>query len=205
MFTSCTKRLIGKFHALVVQRRQRNVPKSLIYVQSCCFKLLLFVWFFFMTLSLSLPLPSPSSLMKLPDGGGGSLFHSPYLSPLERERVPRRSGESFKLQLQYRRKILSSRTKPHSKRAKRSDANGRLWGGALRDEPKNGFIGDSALHGCQRSYSANELEGIKRKIGVIRNITSCYRNKYLGPAVQKTAVLLKILNSWYYGYELGYY
>ena len=36
-FASSTKREIGKFHGVVVQRRQRNVQKSVMHVQSCCF------------------------------------------------------------------------------------------------------------------------------------------------------------------------
>ena len=31
------KRENRKFHAVVVQRRQRNVQKSVMHVQSCCF------------------------------------------------------------------------------------------------------------------------------------------------------------------------
>ena len=37
VFTSSTKRENMKFHVVVVQRRQRNVQKSVIHVQSCCF------------------------------------------------------------------------------------------------------------------------------------------------------------------------
>ena len=37
VFTSSTKREIRLFHVLVVQRRQRNVQKSVMHVQSCCF------------------------------------------------------------------------------------------------------------------------------------------------------------------------
>ena len=37
VFTSSTKRKIRLFHVLVVQRRQRNVQKSVMHVQSCCF------------------------------------------------------------------------------------------------------------------------------------------------------------------------
>ena len=36
-FTSSTKREIRHFHVVVVQRRQGNVEKSVIYMQSCCF------------------------------------------------------------------------------------------------------------------------------------------------------------------------
>ena len=35
--TSSTKREIRHFHVVVVQRRQRNVQKSVMHVQSCCF------------------------------------------------------------------------------------------------------------------------------------------------------------------------
>ena len=37
MFTFSTKREIRHFHVVVVQRRQRNVQKSVMHVQSCCF------------------------------------------------------------------------------------------------------------------------------------------------------------------------
>ena len=37
VFPSSTKREIRHFHVVVVQRRQRNVQKSVMYVLSCCF------------------------------------------------------------------------------------------------------------------------------------------------------------------------
>ena len=37
MFPSSTKREIRHFHVVVVQRRLRNVQKSVMHVQSCCF------------------------------------------------------------------------------------------------------------------------------------------------------------------------
>ena len=37
LFPSSTKREIGQFHVVVVQRRLRNVRKSVMHVQSCCF------------------------------------------------------------------------------------------------------------------------------------------------------------------------
>ena len=37
MFPSSTKREFRHFHVVVVQRRQRNVSKSVLHVQSCCF------------------------------------------------------------------------------------------------------------------------------------------------------------------------
>ena len=37
VFPSSTKREIRHFHVVVVQRRLRNVQKSVMYVQSCCF------------------------------------------------------------------------------------------------------------------------------------------------------------------------
>ena len=37
LFPSSTKREIRQFHVVVVQRRQRNVQKSVMHVQSCCF------------------------------------------------------------------------------------------------------------------------------------------------------------------------
>ena len=61
MFPSSTKREIRHFHVVVVQRQQRNVPKSVMHVQSYCFA------------NLNRPiallpfsLPSPWSLLKLP-------------------------------------------------------------------------------------------------------------------------------------------
>ena len=48
LFPSSTKREIRHFHVVVVQRRQRNVQKSVMHVQSCCFaclNLLLFCRF----------------------------------------------------------------------------------------------------------------------------------------------------------------
>ena len=35
-----TKREIRHFHVVVVQRRQRNVQKGVLYVQSCCFAII---------------------------------------------------------------------------------------------------------------------------------------------------------------------
>ena len=37
MFPSSTKREFRHFHVVVGQRRQRNVQKSVVHVQSCCF------------------------------------------------------------------------------------------------------------------------------------------------------------------------
>ena len=37
VFPSSTKREIRHYHVVVVQRRQRNVQKSVKHVQSCCF------------------------------------------------------------------------------------------------------------------------------------------------------------------------
>ena len=37
MFTSSTKRVIREFDVLAMQRRQRNVHKSVMHVQICCF------------------------------------------------------------------------------------------------------------------------------------------------------------------------
>ena len=59
LFTSSIKRAIRHFHVLVVQWRQRNVQKSVMHVQSCCF---LNKPIAFLTFSLA----SPSSLLKLP-------------------------------------------------------------------------------------------------------------------------------------------
>ena len=54
---SSTKREIRQFHVVVVQRRQRNVQKSMMHVQSCCFA--------YLNLLLFLPFSLPS-LRKLP-------------------------------------------------------------------------------------------------------------------------------------------
>ena len=45
VFTYFIKRAseIRKFHVVVVQRRLRNVPKSVMHVQSCCFAVLVAV------------------------------------------------------------------------------------------------------------------------------------------------------------------
>ena len=59
VFTSSTRHEIRQFHVVVVQRRQRNVQKCLMHVQSCCFanlNILFFVPF----------LLSSSALFKLP-------------------------------------------------------------------------------------------------------------------------------------------
>ena len=37
VFPSSTKREFKHFHVAVVQQRQRNVPESVMHVQSCCF------------------------------------------------------------------------------------------------------------------------------------------------------------------------
>ena len=37
VFPSSTKREIWHFHVVVVQRQHRNVQKSVMHVQSCCF------------------------------------------------------------------------------------------------------------------------------------------------------------------------
>ena len=42
LFPSSTKREIRQFHVVVVQRRQRNVQKRVMHVQSCRFACLLF-------------------------------------------------------------------------------------------------------------------------------------------------------------------
>ena len=79
VYTSSSKSTIRHFHVVVVQWRQRNVQKSVIHVQSCCFanrNLLLS----FMPFSLT----SPSSLLKhsnrdrVNDVSDGYLFNSSY-------------------------------------------------------------------------------------------------------------------------------
>ena len=69
VFLSSTKRETRHFHVVVVQRRLRNVQKSVMYVQSCCFaNLNLF--------HLPFLLPSPSSLLKLPGSLNSNAVHS---------------------------------------------------------------------------------------------------------------------------------
>ena len=46
MFPSSTKREIRHFHVVAVQRRLRNVQKSVMHVQSCCFVNLNLLLFF---------------------------------------------------------------------------------------------------------------------------------------------------------------
>ena len=60
VFTLSTKSEIRQFHVVVVQRRQRNVPKSVMCMQSCCFANLSLLFFCPLVLPLSL------SLLKLP-------------------------------------------------------------------------------------------------------------------------------------------
>ena len=50
VWPSSTKREIMQFHVVVVQRRLRNVQKSVMHVQSCCFAYLNFLGFFFAVL-----------------------------------------------------------------------------------------------------------------------------------------------------------
>ena len=45
MFTSSIKRENRDFHVVVVQWRQRNVEKSVMHVQSCCFAYYAFFFF----------------------------------------------------------------------------------------------------------------------------------------------------------------
>ena len=61
VFPSSTKRQIRHYHVVVVQRRLKNVQKSVMHVQSCCFTNLNLVLFF------PFSLPSPSSLLKHPN------------------------------------------------------------------------------------------------------------------------------------------
>ena len=67
MFTSPAKREIRRFHIVVVQRRQRNVQKSVLQVQSSCFANLIQLLF----LPFSLPSSSSSRLLNLRASGGG--------------------------------------------------------------------------------------------------------------------------------------
>ena len=66
MLTSYSKREIRHFHVLVVQRRQRNVQKSVMHVQSCKSNDIAFLPF---------SLPLPSSMLKLPFIGTDTLQH----------------------------------------------------------------------------------------------------------------------------------
>ena len=67
VFPSSTKREIRHFHVVVVQRRLRNVQKSVMDVQSFCFARPIKPVSFFLPFSLPSPSPSPSSLLKLPN------------------------------------------------------------------------------------------------------------------------------------------
>ena len=58
LLTSSIKREIRDFHAVVVQWRQRNVQKSVLHVESCCFANQTYA---FLTFSL----PTTPSLLKL--------------------------------------------------------------------------------------------------------------------------------------------
>ena len=51
--TSFTKREIGHYHLVVVQWRQRNVQKSVMHVQSCCFALSSYSFFCFLVAAAS--------------------------------------------------------------------------------------------------------------------------------------------------------
>ena len=62
VYTSSTKRSIRHFHVVVVQWQQRNVQKSVMHVQSCCFADLNLLLSFMLS-----SLTSPSSLLKHPD------------------------------------------------------------------------------------------------------------------------------------------
>ena len=44
-FTSSRKRKFRRFHVVVVQRRERNLQKSMMHVQSCCFAYLILLLF----------------------------------------------------------------------------------------------------------------------------------------------------------------
>ena len=82
MVLSSTKREIRHFHVLVVQRQQRNVQKSVMHVQSCCFanlNLLLFFLFW---------LPSLSLLPKLPNAIGKTSLSYLQLPSLETQLSP---------------------------------------------------------------------------------------------------------------------
>ena len=54
MFTFFTKREIRHFHVVVVQWRLRNVQKSVMHVQNCCFVLSSYSFFYFLITAASL-------------------------------------------------------------------------------------------------------------------------------------------------------
>ena len=60
-FTSSTKSEFRHFHVVVVQWQQKNVQKSVMHGQSCCFSMYKPIAFFLFSL------PSPSWLLKLPN------------------------------------------------------------------------------------------------------------------------------------------
>ena len=74
LFPSSTKCEIRHFHVVVVKRRQRNVQKSVMHVQSCLSKPVAFLPF---------SLPSPSSLRKLPNNDDGDINENETLGSLE--------------------------------------------------------------------------------------------------------------------------
>ena len=61
VFTFSTKREIRHFHVVVSQRQLKNVQKSVMHVESCCFAKHKPIAF------LPFSLPSPSSFLKLPN------------------------------------------------------------------------------------------------------------------------------------------
>ena len=66
MFPPSTKREIRRFHVVVVQRRLRNVQKSVMHVQSCLVLAIETYWFLSFSLPSASPSPSLLSLVKLP-------------------------------------------------------------------------------------------------------------------------------------------
>ena len=88
-----TKREIRHLHVVVVQRRQRNVQKSVMHVQSCsCFASLNLLLF------LPFSLPSPSSFLKLPNiySGESESFQIEAETCLSVERTTLRKQPTFR-------------------------------------------------------------------------------------------------------------
>ena len=52
LFTSSIKHKSKHFHVVVVQKRERNVQKSVMHVQSCCFAYKTYFFFFYVLVAV---------------------------------------------------------------------------------------------------------------------------------------------------------
>ena len=73
VFPSSTKRELRRFHVVVVQWRQRNVPKSVMHVQSCRFANQTYCFF---------AVPGNWKGWKTRRGRGNFVFFTPFPSPV---------------------------------------------------------------------------------------------------------------------------